>query len=101
MYDEVVTREDLYGYATLDYVEAITRNVDERAARTEGDLTYRIREIENRCRGETGYISSELIEIRSEIDNIKEALIDIQDSLRFLGMDDMSKRIGDLNLLLT
>lgn len=38
--------------------------------------------------------------IEEEIGNIKQALIEIQDGLRCIGMDDMSRRLGDLSLLM-
>lgn len=40
-------------------------------------------------------------ELRTEVDSIKGAIIEIQDSLRRLGMDDMQERLGDIQTLLT
>lgn len=37
--------------------------------------------------------------IEEEIANLKQVLVDIQMMLRTLGLDDMSKRTGDLNAL--
>lgn len=39
-------------------------------------------------------------ELRAEVDSIKGAIIEIQDSLRWLGMDDMRNRLGDIQRLL-
>lgn len=40
-------------------------------------------------------------ELREEIDSIKGAIIEIQDSLRQLGMDDIRNRLGDIQVLFT
>lgn len=39
--------------------------------------------------------------LRDEISEIKTAIMDVHDMLRSMGMDDMSRRLGDLNLFLT
>lgn len=40
-------------------------------------------------------------EVERQLTQIREALADIQMTLRTLGLDDMSASLGDLNLLLT
>lgn len=49
-------------------------------------------------------ISSNFLEkfnyIENEVRQVKEVLIDVQMMLRTLGLDDMSKRMGDLDMLL-
>lgn len=44
---------------------------------------------------------SEVEKLRNEIEQIKNVLLDIQMMLRTLELDDMSKRMGDLDMLLT
>lgn len=46
-------------------------------------------------------ISSEIEFLRHDVSEIKTAILEIHDTLRAMGMDDMSRRLGDLNLLLT
>ena len=48
-----------------------------------------------------GTVGSEISQMKFELIQIKEALLDIQMTLSSIGLDDMSKRLGDLNLLLT
>ena len=43
---------------------------------------------------------SEIAQLRDEVKQIKEVLIDVQMMLRTLELDDMSKRMGDLDMLL-
>jgi hypothetical protein len=43
---------------------------------------------------------SEVEELRKEVEQIKDVLLDIQMMLRTLELDDMSKRLGDLDMLL-
>jgi hypothetical protein len=43
---------------------------------------------------------SEVEKLRIEVEQIKDVLLDIQMMLRTLELDDMSKRIGDLDMLL-
>lgn len=43
---------------------------------------------------------SEVEELRKEVEQIKDVLLDIQMMLRTLELDDMSKRMGDLDMLL-
>lgn len=45
-------------------------------------------------------VLSRLNYLDDKISWIKDALIEIQDSLRSLGMGDMSERLGDLDVLL-
>lgn len=42
----------------------------------------------------------EVEELRKEVEQIKDVLLDIQMMLRTLELDDMSKRMGDLDMLL-
>lgn len=42
----------------------------------------------------------EVGELRKEVEQIKDVLLDIQMMLRTLELDDMSKRMGDLDMLL-
>lgn len=44
---------------------------------------------------------SEIEQLKDEVRRIKEVLVDIQMMLRTLELDDMSKRMGDLDMLLT
>lgn len=46
-------------------------------------------------------LTHELNLLRNEISEIKTAIMDVHDMLRSMGMDDMSRRLGDLNLFLT
>lgn len=46
-------------------------------------------------------ISNEIKFLRHEVSEIKTAIMDVHDMLRSMGMDDMSRRLGDLNLFLT
>lgn len=48
-----------------------------------------------------GAIGSKIANMEFEMTQIKEALLDIQMTLSSLGLDDMSRRLGDLNLLMT
>lgn len=43
---------------------------------------------------------SEIEQLKDEVRQIKDVLIDVQMMLRTLGLDDMSKRMGDLDMLL-
>lgn len=43
---------------------------------------------------------SEIEQLKDEIRQIKEVLVDVQMMLRTLELDDMSKRMGDLDMLL-
>lgn len=45
-------------------------------------------------------VDEDIIKLKKEVDLIKEVLIDIQMMLRTFGLDDMSRRMGDLNTLL-
>lgn len=44
---------------------------------------------------------SEIEQLKDELRRIKEVLVDVQMMLRTLELDDMSKRMGDLDMLLT
>ena len=44
---------------------------------------------------------SEIAQLKDEVRRIKEVLVDVQMMLRTLELDDMSKRMGDLDMLLT
>ena len=44
---------------------------------------------------------SEIEQLKDEVRQIKEILVDVQMMLRTLELDDMSKRMGDLDMLLT
>lgn len=44
---------------------------------------------------------SEISQLKDEVRQIKEVLVDVQMMLRTLELDDMSKRMGDLDMLLT
>ena len=44
---------------------------------------------------------SEVEKLKEEVKQIKNVLLDIQMMLRTLELDDMSKRMGDLDMLLT
>ena len=104
--------------ATRDYVEDALRQY----ARVEDLLTVSSRSCENTARieyienqtatvvGTIGYIDqavtvSSCIDdrircVEEDVDKIKELLLDIQMTLRMLELDDMSKRAGDLDMLL-
>lgn len=45
-------------------------------------------------------VVSEIVQLKDDVKQIKEVLIDVQMMLRTLGLDDMSKRMGDLDMLL-
>lgn len=45
-------------------------------------------------------VVSEIEQLKDEVRQIKEVLVDVQMMLRTIELDDMSKRVGDLNLLL-
>lgn len=48
-----------------------------------------------------GSVGHRFAQMECELIQIKEALRDVQMTLSAIGLDDMSKRLGDLNLLLT
>lgn len=100
---------DTYSYATIadiDYINSRVEAVEIRAMTTEdrtrdqiGDLYYRVDEMRQTL--ETRVATSEIWDLKQELDSIKSVLIDIQDMLRRLGLDDIKAKSGDLDLLLT
>lgn len=71
----------------LDYIESELRDLSSSATGT--IRTYNVFEV-----------VSEIAQLKDDIKQIKEVLIDVQMMLRTLGLDDMSKRMGDLDMLL-
>ena len=113
MDEQLVTRDELATYATLADLGYANEMVDELQVRAHEDRVRVTVDLE-RINGTVGVLKdrvsalecvptyySEINRMNDEITQIREALIDIQDSLRRLGMDDMRDRLGDLNLLLT
>ena len=88
-----------YEYATVTDCMSNTARV----ATVEEEL-YTLRQICDRvdgaCISAGMSVRERLDSFEYKIDSIREALIDIQDTLRRLGMDDMSERLGDLKVLL-
>lgn len=94
-----VRREDFYGLA-------------HRANATANTIETRLDFIESEFRdfssGVTGRLGttnicgsvSEIEQLKDEVRQIKEVLVDVQMMLRTLELDDMSKRMGDLDMLL-
>lgn len=105
MDEQYVTYDDLAGYATMADLGYINERVDDlQMLADEGRDRFvhsntRVDSIAETL-NETVAACSEINRMNDEIAQIKEALIDIQDSLRRLGMDDMSQRLGDLKMLL-
>ena len=99
---------DAIGYS----VDARLRELEERQSVSEarvstiiediGEESFAIRDFaRNEAISATSSVSSELECLHAEIQSIKDAIIDVQDMLRNMGLDDISRRLGDLNLLLT
>ena len=113
MDEQLVTPDDIATYATvadLGYVNGRVDALEVTVAEDRERFAYdRVRindafEVLNNTVSALEYrprYYREIDRMSEEISQIKEALVDIQDSLRRLGMDDMSKRLGDLNLLMT
>ena len=113
MDEQLVARDELATYATLADLGYANERVDELQVRAHEDRE-RVAVDFARINGSVEILNdrvlalecvptyySEINRMNDEITQIREALIDIQDSLRRLGMDDMRDRLGDLNLLLT
>ena len=71
----------------LDYIESELRDLSSSATGT--IRTSNVFEV-----------VSEIAQLKDDVKQIKEVLIDVQMMLRTLGLDDMSKRMGDLDMLL-
>ena len=48
-----------------------------------------------------GSVGHRFAQMERELLQIKEVLLELQMTLRTMGLDDMSNRLGDINLLLT
>lgn len=103
MNTESFSPEELATYATLADIEGISESVvvvQERVADLWGRFDYNSHCINDTISTFSQHLAEEVGQLRTETELMKEALIEVQDSLRQLGMDDMTKRLGDINLLL-
>ena len=88
-----VRREDFYGLA---------RGTNATVNTIEARLDFIESEFRDFSSGVTVCGSvSEIEQLKDEVRRIKEVLVDIHMMLRTLELDDMSKRMGDLDMLLT
>ena len=72
----------------LDYIESEFRDFSSSVASTIGT-------------SDVSCVVSEIEQLKNEVMQIKDVLVDVQMMLRTLELDDMSKRMGDLDMLLT
>lgn len=91
--------EDFYRgiYTTSSAVDTISGRLD--------CIESEFRDFSSSVTGTLGTASiyesvSEIEQLKDEVRQIKEVLIDVQMMLRTLELDDMSKRMGDLDMLL-
>jgi archaellum component FlaC len=95
-----VRREDFYGLA--HGTNATVNTIETRLGRIESEFV----DFSSSMTGVLGTSNicgsiSEVEKLRKEVEQIKNVLLDIQMMLRTLELDDMSKRMGDLDMLLT
>lgn len=99
------TREELSQYVRLADMDAVINESRENRARINWleDQSATIAATVDAIRPDIAISPSFIDKIRhmeEEIGQIKDVLMDIQMTLRMQGLDDMSKRIGDLDMLL-
>lgn len=110
--DNYLTREEACEYARVSDLVRVRESAISTITETE-NLCYDVSRLEDgytmaigrpeECStyGVGGYVRSKFDNIEYELMQVKEVLIELQMTLRTLGLDDMSKRLGDLDLLLT
>lgn len=91
------TRAELNECARLTDLESVRSDVLDNSARI-NFVMGAISHIEPVLDTASGF-ADRFAHIENEVGRIKEVLVDVQMMLRTLGLDDMSKRVGDLDML--
>ena len=102
------TNAELNNYTRLEDFYRTTHTTSSAVDTISGRLDYiesEFRDFSSSVAGTLGMESiygsvPEIEQLKDEVRQIKEVLIDVQMMLRTLELDDMSKRMGDLDMLL-
>lgn len=95
-----LTREEMHNYARMSDLLRVSDTAVSTARETER-LRYEVGLIVDRSATTSNSVECRFDAIEIELMQIKAVLSELQMTLRTLGLDDMTKHIGDIDLLLT
>ena len=95
-----LTREEMYNYARLSDLMRVSDTAVSTARETER-LRYEVGLIVDKDANTRNSVECRFDIIENELMQIKAVLSELQMTLRTLGLDDMTRNIGDIDLLLT
>lgn len=98
--ENYLTREEMYDYARLSDLLRVSDTAVSAARETER-LRYEVGIIVDKDADTRNSVEYRFDIIENELMQIKAVLSELQMTLRTLGLDDMTRHIGDIDLLLT